>query len=106
MNVPVLRYFGYPIKKAIGSAAAIGLVIALVGAIGFLISGSFLDANLPLSIGFINIPAFLIFIPVTTFMARIGANAAHKIDKIKLQKFFGIFLYVIGTIFLYRYLNI
>ena len=46
MNVPVLRYFGYPIKKAIGSAAAIGLIISMAGAIGFIISGSFLDANL------------------------------------------------------------
>ena len=106
MNVPVLRYFGYPIKKAIGSAAAIGLIIAIVGAIGFLISGSFLGANLPLSIGFINIPAFLIFIPITTFMARVGANTIHKVDKTKVQAFFGIFLFVVGTIFIYRFLNL
>ena len=106
MNVPVLKYFGYPIKKAIGSAAAIGFIIALFGAFGFLISGSFLNTNLPLSMGFINIPAFLIFIPITTFMARVGANTVHRIDKSKVQVFFGIFLYVVGTIFLYRYLNI
>ena len=105
MNVPLLRYFGYPIKKAIGSAAAIGLVIALVGAIGFLISGSFLDANLPLSIGFINITAFLIFIPITMYMAKVGANTVHRLDRSKIQSLFGIFLYVIGTIFLYRYLS-
>ena len=106
MNVPVFRYFGYPIKKAIGSAAAIGFIIALFGAIGFLISGKFLDANLPLSIGFVNIPAFLIFIPITTFMARVGANTVHRIDKTKVQAFFGIFLYIIGTVFIYRYLNL
>ena len=106
MNVPVLKYFGYPIKKAIGSAAAIGFIIALFGAVGFLISGSFLDANLPLSIGFINTPAFFIFIPITTFMARVGANTVHRIEKSKIQAFFGIFLYVVGTIFIYRYLNL
>ena len=106
MNVPVLRYFGYPIKKAIGSAAAIGFIIALFGAIGFLISGSFLKANLPLSIGFINIPAFLIFVPITTFMARVGANSVNKIDKSKVQSLFGLFLYVVGTIFIYRYLSL
>ena len=106
MNVPILRYFGYPINKAIGSAAAIGFVISLFGAVGFLISGSFLNVNLPLSVGFINIPAFLIFIPITTLMARVGANTVHKIDKQKVQKLFGIFLYLIGTIFLIRYLNI
>ena len=106
MNVPVLRYFGYPIKKAIGSAAAIGFIIAIFGAIGFLISGSFLKANLPLSIGFINIPAFLIFVPITTFMARVGANSVNKIDKSKVQSLFGVFLYIVGTIFIYRYLSL
>ena len=103
MNVPILKYFGYPIKKAIGSAASIGFVIALCGAIGFLYSGSLLKANLPLSIGFINVPAFLIFIPITMMMARVGANSAHKIDKTKLQVFFGLFLFVVGTIFVFRY---
>ena len=106
MNVPILKYFGYPINKAIGSAAAIGFCIALFGAIGFLISGSYLNVDLPLSIGFINIPALLIFIPITTFMAKIGANVVHKIEKQKITKFFGLFLLVVGTIFLYRYLNI
>jgi len=106
MNVPILRYFGYPINKAIGSAAAVGLIIAFFGALGFFITGTYLDANLPLSIGFINIPAFLIFIPVTMLMARIGANISNKINKLKLQKLFGIFLFFIGTLFLVRYLNI
>ena len=106
MNVPILRYFGFPINKAIGSAAAIGSVISLFGAMGFLVTGSYLKTDLPLSIGFINIPAFLIFIPITMFMARVGANTVNKIDKSKLQRFFGIFLYVVGTVFLYRYLSI
>ncbi len=104
MNVPILRYFGYPINKAIGSAVAIGSVISSFGAIGFLITGSFLKADLPLSFGFINIPAFLIFIPITMFMARVGANTVHKINKSKLQRFFGFFLYIVGTIFLFDYL--
>ena len=58
MNVPILKFFGYPINKAIGSAAAIGFLIALFGAIGFIISGTYLGTNLPLSFGFLNIPAF------------------------------------------------
>jgi uncharacterized protein len=106
MNVPILKYFGYPIKEAIGSAAAIGFIIALFGAIGFLVSGTFLNVTLPLSVGFINIPAFLIFIPITTFMARLGANAVHRINKNKVSKLFGTFLFIVGTIFLYRYFQI
>jgi len=106
MNVPILKFFGYSINKAIGSAAAIGFLIALFGAAGFLISGSYLKTNLPLSIGFLNIPAFLIFIPITTFMARIGARTVHRIDKNKISKLFGLFLLIIATKFLFEYFKI
>jgi uncharacterized membrane protein YfcA len=106
MNVPILKFFGYSINKAIGSAAAIGFLISLFGAIGFLISGSYLKTNLPLSVGFLNIPAFLIFIPITTFMARIGARTVHKINKNKISKIFGIFLLIVASKFLYEYFQI
>ena len=73
---------------------------------GFFLSGLFKNVDIPLSIGFVNIPAFLIFVPITTIMARIGANTVHKLERSKVQVLFGIFLYVVATIFLYRYFNI
>ena len=106
INVPILKYSGFTINKAIGSAAAIGFLIALCGTVGFLVSGTYLKVNLPLSVGFINIPAFLIIVPITTFMAKIGANTMHKIDKSKVNKLFGIFLLIVATKFLYNYFNI
>ena len=106
MNVPILKFFGYSINKAIGSAAAIGFLIALFGATGFLVSGRYLNTNLPLSVGFLNVPAFLIFIPITTFMARIGAKTVHKIDKNKISKFFGIFLIIVAIKFFYEYIKL
>ena len=106
MNVPILKFFGFSINNAIGSAAAIGFLIALFGAIGFLITGNYLDVNLPFSIGFLNIPTFLIFIPITTLMARIGAKTVHKINKQKISKYFGIFLIIIGSKFLFEYFKL
>ena len=103
MNVPILKLCGYSINKAIGSAAAIGFFISIFGALGFIISGSYLNVNLPLSLGFINIPAFLIFIPITTFMARIGAKLVHKIDRNKINKLFGIFLLIVASKLLFDY---
>jgi uncharacterized membrane protein YfcA len=105
MNVPILKFFGYSIKRAIGSAAAVGFLIALFGAVGFFITGIYLNVNIPLSLGFINIPAFLIFFPITTFMARIGAKTVHKLDKNKVGVYFGIFLLIIATNFLIEYLK-
>ncbi len=106
MNVPIFKFFGYSINRAIGSAAAIGLAIAISGAVGFLITGTYLKTNIPLSIGFLNIPAFLIFIPITTYMARIGARTVHKIDRNKISKYFGLFLLIVSFKFLFEYLNI
>ena len=105
MNVPVLKFFGYSINKAIGSAAAVGFLIALFGCIGFFITGSYLNVNIPLSVGFVNIPTFLIFFPITAFMARIGAQTVHKINKKKISVYFGIFLLIIGTNFLVEFLK-
>lgn len=105
MNVPILKFFGYSINKAIGSSAAIGFLIALFGATGFYISGNLLNVNIPLSLGFINIPAFTIFFPITAFMARIGAKTVHKINKSKVSFYFGIFLLMVGSNFLLEYLN-
>ena len=106
INVPILRYLGYPISKCIGSAAAIGFFISLTGSLGFLISGFYFEVNLPFSLGFVNIPAFILFVPITTFMARIGANTVYRMNKLKAQRLFGVFLYVIGTLFIYRFFNI
>ena len=106
MNIPIFKFCGFPINKAIGSAAAIGFFISIFGALGFSISGSYLNVNLPLSFGFLNLPAFLIFFPITTFMARLGAKASHRVNKKKMTKYFGIFLIFIATRFLYEYFSI
>ncbi len=105
INTPILKMFGYSIKVAIGSSAAVGFLIALIGAIGFAVSGSYLNINVPLSLGFINVPAFLIFVPITTFMAKIGAKTVHKFDKRLIGKLLGIYLFIISCKLFYEYFS-
>ena len=105
INTPILKMFGYPINMAIGSSAAIGFLVSLIGAIGFATSGSYLNINAPLSVGYVNIPAFLIFIPITMFMAKIGAKTVHKINKKLIGKLFGIFLLIISCRLFYEYFS-
>jgi len=105
INTPILKMFGYQIKVAIGSSAAVGFLIALIGAIGFAVSGSYLNINVPLSLGFINVPAFLIFVPITMFMAKIGAKTVHKFDKRLIGKLLGIYLFIISCKLFYEYFS-
>tara|TARA_B100000427_G_C15183061_1_gene452519 strand:- start:30 stop:632 length:603 start_codon:yes stop_codon:yes gene_type:complete len=106
INTPILKMFGYSINKAIGSSAAIGFLIAVVGAIGFAITGSYLNIDVPISIGFVNIPAFLVFVPITMIMAKIGAKTVHKVDRKLVGKLFGIFLLFVSCRLFYEYFTI
>ena len=104
-NTPIFKMFGYPINVAIGTSAAIGFLIALIGAVGFAISGTYLNINVPLSLGFINIPTFLIFIPITTFMAKIGAETVHKFNQALIGRIFGIYLFIVACKLFYDYFS-
>ena len=103
INTPILKMFGYPINIAIGCSAAFGFLISFMGAIGFIISGQYLDIDAPLSLGFVNIPAFLIFVPITTFMAKIGARTVHKVNKNIIGKLFGAFLFLVSLRLFFEY---
>jgi len=102
-NTPIFKMFGYPINVAIGSSAAIGFLISLVGSIGFASSGNHLNIDTPLTLGFLNIPAFLIFVPITTFMAKVGAESVHKFSKRLIGKVFGFYLFIVSSRLFYEY---
>ena len=104
-NTPIFKMFGYPIQVAIGTSAAIGFLIALIGGMGFALSGSYLNINVPLSLGFVNIPTFLIYVPITTFMAKIGAKAVHKVDRKIIGKIFGFYLFIVACRLFYEYFS-
>tara|TARA_B110000285_G_scaffold233332_1_gene306789 strand:+ start:656 stop:1492 length:837 start_codon:yes stop_codon:yes gene_type:complete len=105
LGVPAMRLFGYPIKTAIGTSAAIGFLISIFGAMSMSFSGFFFDTvNTPLSLGYVNLPGFLVFVPVTMLMAPIGARLVHRTDKSLLSKIFGVFLLIIAVRSFYEYL--
>ena len=81
-------------------------MIALTGAMGFIITGSYLNIDAPISIGFVNIPAFLVLVPITMIMAKIGAKTVHKVDRKLVGKLFGIFLLFISCRLFYEYFTI
>ncbi len=107
LMVPFMRTFGYDIRKSIGTAAAVGFLIAVSGTITMIVGGKIINnVNTPFSIGYINLLGFLVFVPVTMIMARIGAKAVYKIDKKLLSKIFGTFLIIVSIRSFLEYLTI
>ena len=107
LMVPFMRTFGYDIRKSIGTASAIGILIAISGTITMITGGEIINnISTPYTIGYINLFGFIVFVPVTMLMARIGAKAVYKIDKKLLSKIFGTFLIIVSIRSFIEYLNI
>ena len=107
LMVPFMRTFGYDIRKSIGTAAAVGFLIAVSGSITMITGGKIIDnVSTPFSLGYVNLLGFIVFVPVTMIMARIGAKAVYKIDKKLLSKIFGTFLIIVAVRSFIEYLSI
>ncbi len=107
LMVPFMRTFGYDIRKSIGTASAIGILIAISGTITMITGGEIInDVVTPFTLGYINLFGFIVFVPVTMLMARIGAKAVYKTDKKLLSKIFGTFLLIVSIRSFIEYLKI
>ena len=107
LMVPFMRTFGYDIRKSIGTAAAVGFLIAISGTTTMIIGGNLINnINTPFSVGYFNLLGFAVFVPVTMIMARLGAKTVYKINKKILGKIFGIFLIIVSIRSFVEYLNI
>ena len=107
LMVPFMRTFGYDIRRSIGTAAGVGFLIAVFGTITMITGGKILDnISTPYSVGYVNLIGFLVFVPVTMIMARVGAKAVYKIDKNILSKIFGIFLIIVSIRSFFEYLSL
>jgi uncharacterized membrane protein YfcA len=90
--VPLLNFLGYDIRKAVGTAAAIGFVIGLPGALIYMATGFGAEGLPPFSLGYVNLFCAAVIIPLSTTFARVGVKLAHSIPRRALRLAFGIFL--------------
>ncbi|WP_299987798.1 sulfite exporter TauE/SafE family protein [uncultured Ruegeria sp.] len=90
--VPVLNFLGYDIRRAVGTSAAIGFVIGLPGALIYAGTGLGRPGLPPFSIGYVNLIAAVLIIPLTTSFAHVGVRIAHTISQRTLRLAFGAFL--------------
>lgn len=94
--VPVLSYFGMPLRHCIGIATVCGVMVAMFGSLGYIISG--LDNELlPIwSIGYVYLPALVGVVLTSSLFAPIGVKFAVKLPVQTLKKLFAIFLILVA----------
>jgi uncharacterized membrane protein YfcA len=97
LSVPTFTLFGMEIRRAVGTAAAIGLIIAVPGTIGFALAGRGEAGLPPFSIGYVNLVGFALVAPLSMSLAPLGAKLAHTIPRIWLARAFALFLGITGV---------
>jgi uncharacterized membrane protein YfcA len=92
-------YLGYKdidIKRAIGTSAAIGFPIAIMGTMGYMISGWASTMDKPHTLGFIYIPAFFAIAISSAISAPYGVRCSHFMPEASLKKIFAIICMVLS----------
>lgn len=96
LAVPFLIYCNTAVKRAIGTAAAIGFPIAVAGTLGFVYQG-WMNEQLPTySLGYIYLPAVIGVVLMSIFTAPLGAKLAQHLPANMLKKAFAVLLYLIS----------
>ena len=101
LTVPFLTWCNIALPVAIGTSAAVGLPIALSGAVGYWVNGA-AAPNLPeYTLGFIFWPGVLLMASASLFTAPMGAKLAHRLPIPLLKKCFAGLLVFLSLQMLY-----
>ncbi len=101
--VPYLVMSGISMQRAVGTAAACGLPIAISGAIAYILIGSQLEhIEGQWQSGFVHWQAFIGIIATSIWVAPLGAKLAKILPSHILSRLFSIFLFILGVVFLAR----
>ena len=101
LGVPLMTLHGRPIHRAVATAAGFGLLIAAPSVLLFLVWP--VDApRPPLTVGYVNLPAFAVVVAMTVLTAPLGARLAHRLDPKPLRRVFAAFLFLVALNMLRR----
>lgn len=102
LTVPYLNRHGVVMQKAVATSAACGLPIAVAGALGFMWFGAKEQIEVPNTIGYVHVYAFLGISVMSFITAKFGAKVAHLLSPAMLKKCFAGLLVVVGGYFIYK----
>jgi uncharacterized membrane protein YfcA len=88
--MPALAYFNVPFHRTIGLGSAIGVPVALTGAVSHVLAGLH-EPGLPAgSLGYVWLPALLPIVAASMLAAPIGARIAHRMPAKLLRRLFAL----------------
>ncbi len=96
MTIPFMTWCNVPLKRAVGTAAAIGFPLALAASVGYVISGLRAGPLPEGSLGFIYLPGLILVALPSIATAPLGARMSHRMPVRALRIVFALMLYGIA----------
>lgn len=99
MNNTFMTLYNRPIHQAVATSSGVGVLISIPGAIGYMAAGWGKEGLPDFSVGFVNLLAVALIIPITILIAPLGVRIAHALPRGVLSRGFGLFLIVVAIRF-------
>lgn len=96
LSVPFMLWHNRPLHRAIATSSAIGLPIAVAGAVGYMLGGWRVVSLPDYSLGFIYLPALAGIVLGSVLTAPLGARTTHRLPVRPLKRIFALLLYVLA----------
>jgi uncharacterized membrane protein YfcA len=97
LSMPFMLFCGVPMRRAVGTGAALGVPIALLGTAGYVISGWSVGGLPEWALGFVHLPSLAALVIASMLTAPMGARAAHRLPAAALKRVFALVLYVLAA---------
>ena len=94
LTIPYLTFCALSFHRAIGTAAALGLPIALASTVGYVINGLGAPGLPDPHLGYVYLPALLCISVTSMLLAPVGAHLSHRSSPKLLRRVFAGMLYV------------
>ena len=100
LSVPFLTWCNAKMQTAVATSAAVGLPIAVVGALVNIQEGWGHELLPEWATGYVYWPAFIGIVSMSVIFAKLGAKLAHSLPADTLKRIFAVLLLFVGSRFL------
>ena len=90
-------YLGTGALSNVGTGAAVGIPVAVVGTVGYVVAGLSAPGLPDYTLGFVYLPALAVVVAVSVLLAPVGARLAHRMPVLTLKRVFALLLFLLAT---------
>lgn len=102
MTIPFMAWCNVPMRRTIGTAAALGFPLSVASSVGYIYAGWNAQGLPPYSFGYIYLPALVLIVAASVLTALPGARLSQRMPVKRLRQVFGLLMLLLAAAMLAR----